>query len=305
VRLTNFKHDYQGWNNCGPTTLGMLLSHFGFGDTQKEIAPVVKPNPNDKNVNPEELAAYARSKQNLQALVRVNGSMQLLKVLLANGLPVIVETWFTPKPNDGMGHYRLLYAYNDAQQKFYLLDSYLGPNVTVNYDEFDADWKVFNRLYLVTYQPGQSALLNAIIGPSRDDQAMWARAKTRAESEVAANGNDAFAWYNLGASLGALGDHGEAAKAFDRARRIGLPWRMLWYQFQIFDTYLALGRFKDVLDLTDANLRQAGDLEESFYYRGRALQALGKTTDAIAAYREALRLNKNYTAAAKALERLG
>src|SRR5438046_5114244 len=36
LRLTNFKHDYQGWNNCGPTTLGMLLSHFGYSDTQKE-----------------------------------------------------------------------------------------------------------------------------------------------------------------------------------------------------------------------------------------------------------------------------
>ncbi len=305
LRLTNFKHDYQGWNNCGPTTLAMLLSHFGSSDTQKEIAPVLKPNPNDKNVSPDELAAYVRTKPNLNVLVRVNGSVEMLKQLMANGFPVIVETWFTPHPNDGMGHYRLLFAYNDAQQKFFALDSYEGPNTPIVYGDFEADWKVFNRTYLVAYQPQQATLLNAILGDAREEQAAWSQAKTHAQSEIAANGNDAFAWYNLGASLSALGDQAEATKAFDRARKLGLPWRMLWYQFHIFDTYLSVGRNQDVLDLTNANLKQASDLEESFYYRGRALQALGKTSDAVAAYREALRLNKNYVAAAKALEKVG
>ena len=304
VRLTNFKHDYQGWNNCGPTTLGMLLSHFGFSDTQKEIAPFVKPNSNDKNVSPEELLGYVHSKTGISALVRVDGSMELLKRLMANGIPVIVETWFNPHPNDGMGHYRLLFAYDDAQAKFFALDSYLGPNTSIPYDEFDADWKAFNRLYLVAFQPRQADLLNALMGAVRDDRAMWTQAKAHAQREIASNAADAFAWYNLGSSLGALGDQTEAAKAFDRARKIGLPWRMLWYQFQMFDSYLAVARYQDVLDLSSANLRQAADLEESYYYRGRALQAQGKTGDAIAAFREALRLNKNYQAAAQALEKL-
>ncbi len=301
VRLTGFKHDWQGWNNCGPTTLGMLLSHFGFPDTQKEIAPVLKPNPNDKNVSPNELVSYLATKPGLQSVVRVDGSVDLMKRLLANGFPVIVETWFNPRPNDGMGHYRLLFAYDDGQQKFFALDSYLGPNTPIPYDEFDADWKVFNRIYLIAYQQPQADLLNAILGSARDDATMWSQAEKHAQSEIAQNGNDAFAWYNLGASLAALGDQPAAAQAFDRARKIGLPWRMLWYQFQMFDAYLSVARYQDVLDLAAANLKQAGDLEESLYYRGRALQAQGKLSDAIAAYREALRWNKNYVLASRAL----
>lgn len=304
-RLNNFRHEYQRWNNCGPVTVGMLLSHFGFNDTQTEIAPILKPNTNDKNVSPSELAAYVETKPGFHTLVRVNGTLDLLKGLLANGFPIVVETWFTPKPNDGMGHYRLLIGYNDAQQKFLALDSYNGPNVTLPYAEFDADWKAFNRLYLVAYMAEKAALLAAIVGEAMADSFMWSQARDRAESEIAANQGDAFAWHNLGSALAGLGQHQEAAKAFDRARKIGLPWRMLWYQFAMFDAYLAVGRNADVLALTAANLKQAGDLEESYFYRGRALQALGKTDEAIKAYREALRLNKNYQAAVSALKALG
>jgi tetratricopeptide (TPR) repeat protein len=77
---------------------------------------------------------------------------------------------------------------------------------------------------------------------------------------------------------------------------------MLWYQFEPFDAYLAAGRNQDVLDLAAANLKQAPDLEESLYYRGRALQALGKKNEAATAYREAVKLRPGYQAAAKALQ---
>ncbi len=304
-KLKNFKHDYQRFNNCGPTTLGMLLSHFGLPDTQYEIAPALKPNPNDKNISPDELVGYAHTKPGLEALFRVNGNLDLLKQLIANGFPVVVETWFTPKPNDGMGHYRLLFAYSDPQQKFFALDSYNGPNVSLAYPELDADWKVFNRTYLIAYTRDQSEHLSAILGDALDDRLMWSQSRAHVESALAANPNDAFEWFNLGSTLTAQNQFAEAVKAFDTARKLGLPWRMLWYQFSIFDAYLAAGRIQDVLDLTAANLRQASDLEESHYYRGRALQALGKTDDAIKSYREALRLNKNYQAAAKALQMMG
>jgi tetratricopeptide (TPR) repeat protein len=305
LKLTNFKHDYQGWNNCGPTTLGMLLSHFGLPDTQKEIAPVLKPNENDKNVSPNELAGYVLARTSLGATYRINGDIALVKRLLANGFPVIVETWFLPRPNDGMGHYRLLFGYSDAQGKFFALDSYHGPNEQLPYAEFDTDWKAFNRTYLVAYRPEQLSLFAAILGGALDDRTNVTQAREQAERDIAANGDDAFAWHNLGGALHLLGQDADAVKAFDRARKIGLPWRMLWYQFEMFDSYLAVGRYQDVLDLAAANLRQAGDLEESHYYRGRALQAMGKTGEAVTEYREALRFNKNYAAPAKALRELG
>ncbi|MBI5879573.1 MAG: C39 family peptidase [Chloroflexi bacterium] len=302
VRLTTFKHEYQGWNNCGPATVGMLLSHFGYTETQKEIAPLLKPNPQDRNVSPDELAGYVRTKPGMGAVLRVGGTITALKQYLANGMPVIVEMWFTPKPNDGMGHYRLLFAYNDRVQQFNALDSYSGANVKLDYAEFLANWKAFNNLSIAAYAREQEPLAMAIAGPA--DEAMWRGSLGRAVSATALGADDAFAWFNLGASLQALGRPGEAVPAFDRARRIGLPWRMLWYQYGIYDAYLAAGRVQDVLDLTELTLTQTTDIEEVQYYRGRAFEMLGRRSEAMQSYREAVRLNRNFALAADALARV-
>jgi tetratricopeptide (TPR) repeat protein len=80
---------------------------------------------------------------------------------------------------------------------------------------------------------------------------------------------------------------------------------MLWYQFQPFEAYLEEGRLNDVLTLAGANLQQANDLEESHYYRGRALQAQGQTGAARSAYQAALRANPRYAPANYALSVLG
>ncbi|MEZ4644570.1 MAG: hypothetical protein R3E31_17855 [Chloroflexota bacterium] len=63
-----------------------------------------------------------------------------------------------------------------------------------------------------------------------------------------------------------------AAVAFDEARRIGLPWRMLWYQFEPYEAYLGNGRAADVLALTDAMITSEGGryVEETFFYQGNA-----------------------------------
>lgn len=304
ARLSNFRHEYQGWNNCGPVTVGMLLSHYGFSDTQKEIAPVLKPNTKDQNVSPEEMASYVRSKAGFDALIGINGDLTMLKRLVANDLPVIVETWFTPKPNDGMGHYRLLFAYNDSAQQFTALDSYNGPNLRIDYAELDENWKAFHRLYIVGYRREQEALVRSLTGYEPPER-MWRRAEERARDEITKNPDDAYAWFNLGGALTHGDQPREASAAFDRARRIGLPWRMLWYQHEIFEAYLATGRVQETLDLANLTIKQTGELEEAQYYRGLALETLGRRDDAQKAFREALRLNPNYRAAATALTRAG
>jgi tetratricopeptide (TPR) repeat protein len=80
---------------------------------------------------------------------------------------------------------------------------------------------------------------------------------------------------------------------------------MLWYQFGPFEAYLAEGRVADVQTLADANLAQSKDLEESHYFRGRALQAKGQIDAARAAYQAALRANTRFAPASDALKCLG
>jgi hypothetical protein len=76
VELTGLQHVWQTWNNCGPATLSIQLSYFGRPLGQETIGAALRTNPDDKNVNPEELAAFAHS-QGFLATVLVNGSADL------------------------------------------------------------------------------------------------------------------------------------------------------------------------------------------------------------------------------------
>ncbi len=299
VQLTGLKHQWQTWNNCGPATITMNMSFFGRPETQVEAAKFLKPNRDDKNVNPEELAAYART-VGLESIVRRGGSLEELKRLVSNNLPVLAETWLV-HDGDGLGHYRLVTGYDDSAGQLNTFDSLNGPDVKVKYDQFDADWRVFNRVYLVVYPPEQAAAVAAIIGPDMDDASMYKRLAQTAAAEVEANPNDAIALFNQGDALTRLGRFEEAVAAFDRARQIGLHWRRLWYQFTPFEAYYAVGRYQDVLALAEATIKGAGGLEEAYYYHGLALQATGQP-GAQADFQAALDYNPNYAPAAEALK---
>lgn len=310
VQLAGATHEYQRWNNCGPATLAMYLTFWGESTTQYDTEKFLKPDREDKNVTPQEMAAYARS-VGYEALVGVNGGLHLLKTLVAAGYPVIVERWFLPfGPEDGMGHYGLVLGYDDNRQAFRLFDSYNGPDVTIPYAELDELWQVFNRTFLLAYLPAQHDEVELILGTfgsgfveaqHDDPAAMYAAALEQARAEARASPGNAFAWFNLGSSLAARQRYEEAAQAFDQARHLGLPWRMLWYQFGPFEAYYQVGRHQDVVDLAAANLRQSGNLEESHYWRGLSLRALGREDEARQAFETALRFNPNYAAAAEAL----
>jgi tetratricopeptide (TPR) repeat protein len=287
VTLRGLRHEYQTWNNCGPATISMALGYFGASEGQAQAARHLKPDPDDKNVSPDELARYARDR-GFEALVRVNGNHETMRALLALGVPVIVETWFVPEPGDEMGHYRVLIGYSDADRRFVTDDSYNGPGVSLDYDIFDELWRVFNRSYLVVHPPELAGSVQAAIGRDGNDGVMY-------------TGAAALAWFNLGSSLLGLGDTAGAAGAFDQARAIGLPWRMLWYQPGPFEAYAAEGRWDDVVALSDANLRNAPNLEESHYWLGRSLMAHGDEEGARAAWRRALDLNPLFTPAEEAL----
>jgi tetratricopeptide (TPR) repeat protein len=289
----------------------MALRYFSQSGTQAEAAVFLKPDPEDKNVSPYEMAAYVRS-LGLEAMVRVGGDMTRLKRLLARGFPVVVETWFIPEPGDQMGHYRLLTGYDDDARQFIAQDSYNGPNIGLDYESFDELWRVFNRVYLIIYRPSEAEKLVAILNTDVDDQSMYLRALEAARMEVAnpssqcvayedcADGT-AFAWFNVGSSLNSLGRPEEAAVAYDQARLLGLPWRMLWYQFGPYESYYAVGRYDDVITLATVTLNIVSNLEESHYWRGMAYLAQGNADRARSDFEAALKYNPNFAPASAAL----
>jgi tetratricopeptide (TPR) repeat protein len=133
---------------------------------------------------------------------------------------------------------------------------------------------------------------------------MWQKALARAQADAAAQPDNAFFWFNLGTSYNALGQYEEAATAFDQARAIGLPWRMLWYQFGPYEAYYQSGRYQDVVLLADVTLKDRPYFEESFYYKGIALAAQGDTNAARDNLEKAATFNPNFAPAVAALEEL-
>lgn len=292
----------------------MLLSYWGSDRTQQDAAPVLKPDPDDKNVSPWEMASYVQD-LGFQAVTRVNGDLDRLKVLLRAGFPVIVETWYVRDARDQLGHYRLIVGYDDAVQQFMTYDSLHGPDVLIGYRELDELWRVFNRLYMVVYTPERWDALAAILGPDLEDAAMYQRALDVARSEVEAQPAQCvayadcadwvtFSWFNVGSALNSLGRHHEAAAAYDKARQLGLHYRMLWYQFGPYESYYAVGRYDDVITLADVTLETASNLEESYYWRGMARMAQGDVVGARSDFKRALRYHEGWAPALEALANL-
>jgi tetratricopeptide (TPR) repeat protein len=287
----------------------MVLSYRGSTLTQADVEVALRPDKEDKNVSPEELADFARS-QGFHASVHVNGDADRTRLLLSNGVPVMIETWLEPEPGDGMGHYRLLTGYDDAQEEWIAFDSYVSTGVDPDqtyrgirlpYDKVDQLWAVFNRVYILVYTDEQAPIVRSILGEDADAANMWQRALLSAQKTVRQRPEDPFAWFNLGTDLVALGDFEQAAAAYDRARVIGLPWRMLWYQFGPFQAYFETGRFQEAISLADATLNVAKYVEELHFWKGMALQATGDPAGARRAFERALALNPNYAEAAAAL----
>lgn len=319
ARLTGFYHQFQEWNNCGPATMAMTMSYFNMPLTQSDTAAVLKPNPEDRNVSPHEMESYVNEETPYSAIFRVNGEADTIKRLLANGVPVILEIGIEP-PGDlrwmgWYGHYMLVVAYDEALEQFWVYDSWLGTGTeplsnadsngrVLTYETLERDWPHFNRNYIAVFEPQQEALVKNIIGANMKDEIMWQNAIAQAQADARADEENAFYWFNLGTSLNAVGDYETAAQAFDQARAIGLPWRMLWYQFGPYEAYYQNGRYEDVILLANTTLENRPYFEESFYYKGLAQAAQGNLTEAYDNIERAARFNPNFTPAVEALAQL-
>src|SRR5512145_1120544 len=105
AKLELAAYEKQDMNNCGPATLTMFLRMYGWEGDQFAISDLIKPVPQDRNVNIDEL--YTFTLHNVPWLTtgfRVGGTIETLKAFIAAGLPVMIEEGFTMEesywPND-------------------------------------------------------------------------------------------------------------------------------------------------------------------------------------------------------------
>ncbi|RPI98422.1 MAG: hypothetical protein EHM39_07995, partial [Chloroflexi bacterium] len=288
-RLNSIRYEPQGWNNCGPTTMTMALSYFGWSSDQYTAARWMKPHSEDKNVSPWQMVRFvndvAYPNIGVKSLYRVGGDITLLKRLLAANFPIVVEESIQPEGDDWMGHYVMLVGYDDYQQHFLTYDSFLGYNGGEGrpspYSVFDEKWRHFNRVFMVIYQPEREMELRATLGNFVDPGYGYHAALETARSEAEKRNDDAWAWFNMGSAYVGLKDYGNAAIAYDQAIKLGLPWRMLWYQFGPYEAYFYTGDYNNVRALANNTLATTKYVEESYYWIGMSYAAEGNPSAAI------------------------
>ena len=297
IRLDHVRYEQQGWNNCGPTTMTMALSYFGWSNDQYTAAGWMKPHTEDKNVSPWQMVRFVYENTGVKALYRFGGTTTVLKRLLAANFPVVVEESIQPANEGWMGHYVLLIGYDDYQQHFLTFDSYLGSNQEQGrpspYSLFDEKWRHFNRVFIVLYEPSREMELREALGDYVDPDYGYRTALEFARNEAKKDREDKWAWFNMGSSYIGLKEYENASYAFDESFRLGLPFRMLWYQFGPYEAYLHTERYSDVIARAQNTISITPYVEESYYYQGLAYAAQGDTQAAVSKFNEALRYNRN------------
>jgi hypothetical protein len=316
VALTGIRHEYQQFNNCAPANLAMALSYWGWGGSQYDTRPYLRPNyaVDDKNVNPFEIVDYVENFTEYDALWRVGGDLTMLKRFVAAGFPVLIEKGLHPSDDAWLGHYQTVAGYEDARGHFLVYDSYEGPTESYPspYDYVAQFWRHFNYAYVVVFPPERAAEVIAILGAQSEAQANFRYTAQLAadETSILTGREQFFAWFNRGSSLVYLGDFAGAAQAYDTAFSLyaGLsleerPWRLLWYQDGPYAAYYHTGRYQDVINHAASTLVNVDKpvLEETYYWRGMAKEALGDRAGAVEDLTRAYTLNPNSTPAGEAL----
>ena len=319
--------EYWGWKG-DPTS---------FLAPRDQIAAVIKPGVDDPNLNfvdrsqsdvnvmPYEMVDFVNQNTTYKALFRYGGDPDLLKRLIAAGFPVITEKGiYEPLlPENTVqwgGHYALTTGYDDGQKNFTWQDSYLPPakpigkDTKTSYDDYLSGWRSFDYLFIVVYPAEREADLMQVLGPWSDPYWAAQHALDIANQEIqrqTLNGNDLFfAIFNKVTSDINLQnpDYGPAAAAYDQANAYfnnqlsvsddkPLPYRIMWYETAPYYAYYYTGRYQDVVDLAEANLKRiqaTRSLEESWFWLSRAEYALGAFDTAYADMRQALHFHPGF-----------
>jgi tetratricopeptide (TPR) repeat protein len=312
VRIEGLLPVYQDVNRCSAAALTIQLSYFIGERPYDAVIRGLNPNTEDVSVRLDEMVRYAEETYGLKGVIRYGGTLDMLKSLLAAGFPVLVENVYYDGAggfDDWLSHNRIVMGYDDALQEIYTFDPLLGngPDNTgrpIPYTDVDERWRPFNRDLLVLYRPEEEQALRAALGAHWDTVYNLNWALSLSEQELAGDNPDSFSLFNKGETLTLLGRYEEAAEAFDQARAIGLPWRVYWYMFGIFEAYLAVGRYDDVIALARSVIAGTPGVEEVYYYAARAFEATNDLLRAQANYEVAVMRNQYYTEARDALARL-
>jgi hypothetical protein len=163
--LNGMNHQWQTYNNCGPAALAIALGFFGKQVTQGQLndqgfRPMTSPSHLTSKFNTADFGAQTRS---YAIPATREQTLNLLKYLLANDIPVIVLQRLNL--DERISHYRVAEGYDDSAGVIIFDDPYYGAGYRLSYDAFMAR---FPNTYppasfMPVYQPAQAGLVERLM----------------------------------------------------------------------------------------------------------------------------------------------
>jgi len=264
-------HVFQTFNNCGPASLSMTLSFFEIFISQKEIGNELRPwqnptgNNDDKSVTLPELAQKAQN-FGFTTYHRPNGDIQTIKAFVANGIPVITRTLL--QEGSDIGHYRVVYGYDDSTREILQNDSLQGKNLKFSYSSFLNLWRPYGYEYLVLVPTEKEKVAESILGENLNERTAWINAVNNLNSEFSANLQDIFLKFSLSVAYYNTEQYEKSIQEFEAIEN-KLPFRALWYQTEPLLAYQKLKRYDELLPRIDKILANGNrGFSELYQIRG-------------------------------------
>jgi tetratricopeptide (TPR) repeat protein len=225
-----------------------------------------------------------------------------MKKFIANDIPVITRT--LTKLNEDIGHFRVVYGYNDRRQQLTQNDSLQGKNLEYDYDEFLALWKPYGYEYLVLVNPGQEDLVESILGENIDEAVAWRNATAYLEDQVRLNPDDIYLQLSLSVAYYETGDYFRSVETFEKIES-QLPFRTLWYQIEPLLSYQKLGRYDELIPRIEQILNSHNRaFSELYQILGEIHLERGNIEAARREFQTAIFYNQNFEPAKTSLQNL-
>jgi DNA-directed RNA polymerase specialized sigma24 family protein/tetratricopeptide (TPR) repeat protein len=304
--------------NTGPGQMALVLNYWGSPPSPNTLVEYLRYHPLDSHAIPQELMDFAEQETALNAIYRMGGDIHLLKKLLAEDVPVIVQNGFEhPYRKNWEGRYEVVIGYDEVRQEIYLLDQSNGykGSLVIPYDRFMENWRPFNFGYLVIYPSFRKDKVEGALAYHLDEVKNLTYSAQKAISEIyRLEGRDLFfALFNWGTSLTLLGELEAAGAVFDQAYSIyhrlsetEQPQRMLWYQDTPYRAYFHTSRYQKVIELASMTLAQTNAplLVDSYFWRGMAREAMGDLQGAALDFQMSLQSYPNFDLSTRQQDRL-
>jgi hypothetical protein len=147
----------QTLNNCGPTSIAIVLGYYDHWITQSTVNEHVPPGP-----SPCQIADYVlRYDLRARPYWSPRSDVTPIRLLLANGIPVIANQLL--EQDSDIGHYRVIKGYDDKSGAFITDDPLQrkGPDYRLTYETFD---KLSNPgAFIPVYPPKKDSLVRSLM----------------------------------------------------------------------------------------------------------------------------------------------